>query len=61
MDNFKIGDAVGFKEGYEKYGKLVAIRRNPFGGRIFVIECYDSNTGETYRTEQAERDCWSEE
>lgn len=60
MAEFKIGCAVGFKEGYEQYGKLVDIKRGTFGGRVLVIECYDSNTGEKYLTEQAERDCWVE-
>ena len=52
----KVGDAVGYKEGYEKYGTVVAIQ----GSRV-TIEYWDSEEGRTRRTVQPLSRVWKED
>jgi hypothetical protein len=54
-DEFAVGDAVGFKDGYEQSGRLTQIN-----GNNLTISVYDSDSGERYNVNKSARQCWKE-
>jgi hypothetical protein len=53
--NVKLGDYVGFKDGVEQSGKLVAIR-----GTDLTLRVWDSEEGEHYEVVKSASRCWKE-
>jgi hypothetical protein len=53
----KVGDGVGFKDGYEQYGEVAKITRDSWG-IVLIIDMYNSTTGDSYKVQQSAADCW---
>jgi len=62
----KVGDTVCFKSDYEQCGRIVQIKTNLMGSKVFVLESTsDEGFGGDYiggqdRTQELASDCWVE-
>lgn len=55
MATIRIGDAIGFKDGIEQYGRVTSIQ-----GQWISISITDGITGEKSIVQQRACDCWVE-
>lgn len=54
-DTIKVGDSVGWKDGFEQYGKVKSIR-----GSTVIVTVFDSNTGKRSDIPKDARRVWVE-